>query len=63
MSLHRFATVLALMLGVAVASSASDQTPPGPYVGSYSCRECHERFYQLWSTSFHGLAMPGVWPA
>jgi hypothetical protein len=19
--------------------------------------ECHERFYQLWSTSFHGLAM------
>jgi len=22
-----------------------------------SCRECHEKFYQLWSTSFHGLAM------
>ena len=22
-----------------------------------SCRECHERFYQLWSTSRHGLAM------
>jgi hypothetical protein len=27
------------------------------YAGSVSCRECHERFYQLWSTSFHGLAM------
>ncbi len=27
------------------------------YVGSRSCRECHERFYKLWSTSYHGLAM------
>ena len=25
--------------------------------GSRSCRECHERFYELWSTSHHGLAM------
>jgi tetratricopeptide (TPR) repeat protein len=29
----------------------------GGYVGSASCRECHEKFYTLWSTSFHGLAM------
>ena len=36
---------------VAGASIASD------YVGSQSCRECHERFYGLWSTSHHGLAM------
>ena len=27
------------------------------YAGSVSCRECHEKFYQLWSTSYHGLAM------
>jgi len=27
------------------------------FAGSVSCRECHERFYQLWSTSMHGLAM------
>jgi tetratricopeptide (TPR) repeat protein len=27
------------------------------YAGSVSCRECHERFYRLWSTSMHGLAM------
>jgi tetratricopeptide (TPR) repeat protein len=27
------------------------------YAGSVSCRECHEKFYQLWSTSRHGLAM------
>lgn len=26
-------------------------------VGSKSCRECHADFYQLWSTSWHGLAM------
>lgn len=26
-------------------------------VGSQDCRECHEQFYELWSTSFHGLAM------
>lgn len=25
--------------------------------GSESCRGCHERFYELWSTSHHGLAM------
>jgi len=27
------------------------------YAGSVSCRECHEKFYTLWSTSHHGLAM------
>jgi tetratricopeptide (TPR) repeat protein len=27
------------------------------YTGSESCRECHEKFYQLWSPSRHGLAM------
>jgi tetratricopeptide (TPR) repeat protein len=26
-------------------------------VGSSKCRVCHEKFYQLWSTSHHGLAM------
>ncbi len=25
--------------------------------GSKSCRDCHEEFYKLWSTSWHGLAM------
>ena len=27
------------------------------YVGSESCRECHGRFYELWSTSHHGTAL------
>jgi tetratricopeptide (TPR) repeat protein len=45
---------------VAVAGSlvlAQEQSPTSRYAGSVSCRECHERFYQLWSTSLHGLAM------
>ena len=29
----------------------------GSYTGSQSCRECHEKFYQLWAPSHHGLAM------
>jgi len=32
------------------------------YAGSVSCRECHERFYKLWSPSHHGRAMQPVTP-
>ncbi len=31
--------------------------PPPGFAGSASCRECHAKFYTLWSNSFHGLAM------
>ena len=27
------------------------------FSGSVSCIQCHERFYELWSTSYHGKAM------
>lgn len=27
------------------------------YMGSRSCQVCHQEFYKLWSTSFHGLSM------
>ena len=37
--------------------------PPSPYTGSLACRACHERFYALWSTSHHGLAMQAFTPA
>lgn len=47
-----------------VASIASENPakssavpPENSYVGSVSCRECHEKFYQLWAPSHHGLAM------
>ncbi len=32
---------------------------PG-FAGSQSCRDCHEKFYKLWSTSHHGLAMQSL---
>ncbi len=32
------------------------------FTGSSSCRECHEKFYKLWSTSMHGLAMQPYTP-
>jgi len=43
---------------------AKASTPSGQrgYAGSVSCRECHEQFYQLWSTSKHGLAMQPYTP-
>ena len=60
-----------LLVSLILAVGSSGQSPkdqslsgepkrPGQfngYAGSVSCRECHERFYQLWSTSRHGLAM------
>ena len=30
------------------------------YTGSESCKPCHERFYDLWADSHHGLAMQPV---
>jgi len=30
------------------------------YAGSRTCRECHERFYELWSPSHHGKAMQPI---
>ena len=37
--------------------------PARPFSGSKSCRECHAEFYELWSTSHHGLAMQPYTPA
>ena len=63
------AIALAVLLPAVVGAqeipgkSAADATvppatsQPRSYAGSGSCRECHEKFYVLWSTSFHGLAM------
>ena len=32
------------------------ESKPG-FVGSKTCRDCHEHFHELWATSRHGLAM------
>ena len=42
---------------VVTGHDAGAENQATPYAGSVSCRECHEKFYQLWSTSMHGLAM------
>ena len=41
----------------AATDAAGDAAQPPGFVGSKSCRDCHEDFYKLWSASFHGLAM------
>ena len=45
----------------AATNVALSAAGPG-FVGSRSCQECHSKFYQLWSTSFHGLAMQPYTP-
>ncbi|MFA6148125.1 MAG: tetratricopeptide repeat protein [bacterium] len=69
MELLRFTGTL--LLGAALAwpaqvAAGENPVPPSPerpgYAGSPSCRECHEKFYTLWSTSMHGLAMQPYTP-
>ena len=45
-----------------VAADKKPESKVKGFAGSVSCRECHEKFYQLWSTSFHGLAMQPYTP-
>ncbi len=46
-----------LGLCLTVSAEAVTRTPVTGFVGSRGCRECHERFYELWAPSWHGLAM------
>lgn len=46
-----------LPIATAKDTAQSSGTSAESYTGSVSCRKCHEKFYQLWSTSHHGLAM------
>ena len=61
------ATLLVLL--AALATSGCADRPPDPpatadsepeFVGSVACRECHQRFYELWAPSHHGTAMQPV---
>ena len=52
-----FSGLLGVGMSVASGVLALDFTDQGDYMGSSDCRSCHERFYELWSTSHHGLAM------
>ena len=54
-----------LQATVVARSAEAGPTPPLPaspsdkkqFVGSKTCYDCHTKFYELWSTSRHGLAM------
>lgn len=54
-------TAMLSLTGMAVSQESGrpmDKTPiVSVFSGSASCRSCHERFYSLWSTSFHGRAL------
>ncbi len=46
-----------------VASQLGTTKPEhAEFVGSAGCRDCHEKFYELWAPSFHGLAMQPYTP-
>jgi tetratricopeptide (TPR) repeat protein len=53
--------VRAIIAGALLASGAVFGAGTGrgtaEYVGTQSCRECHENFYKLWAPSHHGTAM------
>ena len=59
-------TVIFCLAGPAAAQvKSADPVLPQElslYAGSKSCIECHGKFYQLWSTSRHGLAMQPYTP-
>ncbi len=51
---------LTLFSFISCTQGNRNQQVENEYAGSESCRECHEKFYQLWSPSFHGQAMMPV---
>lgn len=52
-------TFLALVVLLTACSSQEQDTP---YAGAKSCKPCHEKFYELWAPSHHGLAMQPYTP-
>ena len=60
----RLLSLLILAIGIGVVGRLIwfSSPAPGERAGSGACRDCHARFYQLWSTSFHGLAMQPAQP-
>ncbi len=58
MARNRFiSALLFLVILVWSTQTTAKEVQTSGYGGSQSCKECHEKFYQLWSTSYHGLAM------
>lgn len=49
--------MLIVLLAGFLAGPVSGASPTNSFVGSKSCRDCHQAFYQKWASSHHGLAM------
>lgn len=60
---HFIGFLFIIMVGVVLLFSHVSPEPyeeqkiASGYLGSSQCRWCHEKFYQLWAPSHHGLAM------
>jgi Tfp pilus assembly protein PilF len=54
---------LVLLLSLALFSCTKKQPVANEFTGSETCLQCHEKFYELWSTSHHGKAMQPLNPA
>lgn len=52
--------ILFLIATVSCIQKKNSQEQAEEFSGSGSCIQCHERFYELWSTSHHGKAMQPV---
>lgn len=49
-------TIVVILSTLRPAGAMGAEGPNGPYAGSAVCKECHEKFHTLWSTSWHGKA-------
>ena len=64
-ALAAVAVILCISAPVAPQEKPADLALPPElslYAGSKSCIECHGKFYQLWASSLHGLAMQPYTP-
>jgi tetratricopeptide (TPR) repeat protein len=52
--------IVILLSSVSCTQRKTVQVYENEFVGSESCRECHENFYKLWSPSHHGKAMEPI---
>ena len=60
------AAVLVVAAEAKAAPTQPIETPSSgkkPFAGSKTCYDCHAKFYDIWSTSRHGLAMQPYNPA
>ena len=58
---YLFVASVLFQIGARAQGAPADRTLPA-FVGSQSCRECHQHFYRLWAPSHHGLALQPYTP-